>query len=517
MQTSNKVFKSFALGHWDASPRCGLRPLIQRYALLRNYAQMENPKLFISYSWSNPAHEQWVIDLANELTESGIHVILDKWDLKEGHNSVTFMEKMVTDPQITKVAIICDEVYASKADGRSGGVGTETQIISREVYENQEQGKFVAIIPEKDDHGKAYLPTYYKSRIYIDLSEPDSYADNFEKLLRWIYDKPLYKRPEIGSRPVFLDESDGISLGTTTSHKRVISAIKENKPFTSGALDEYLATFASNLEKFRITEKEGEFDDQVIDNIDKFLPYRNEAISVFVALAQYAPTEENVLKIHRFFEALIPYMSRPENINSWSEWDFDNFKFFIHELFLYAVAIFSKHERFSEVNLLLTQQYYVAGRSEYGKDTMIGYEVFQEYLRVLEHRNSRLKLNRLSLHADLLEQRSKHSGIELRYLMQADFILFMRTEIKQADYYSRWFPNTLLYVGRFHSAFEVFARASSKSYFDKMKCILGIDKPTDLNELMEEYKTNYQRLPRWQHQSFSPSHLIGHEQLATRA
>ncbi|MEQ9844044.1 SEFIR domain-containing protein [Pectobacterium brasiliense] len=127
---------------------------------------MENPKLFISYSWSNPTHEQWVIDLANELTESGIHVILDKWDLKEGHDSVAFMEKMVTDPQITKVAIICDEIYASKADGRAGGVGTETQIISREVYENQEQGKFVAIISEKIHKEKHFYPLI-TNHVYI--------------------------------------------------------------------------------------------------------------------------------------------------------------------------------------------------------------------------------------------------------------------------------------------------------------------------------------------------------------
>jgi len=478
---------------------------------------MENPKLFISYSWSSPTHEQWVIDLANELTESGVHVILDKWDLKEGHDAVAFMEKMVTDPEISKVACICDEVYASKADGRSGGVGTETQIISREVYENQEQGKFVAIIPEKDDQGKAYLPTYYKSRIYIDLSEPDNYSDNFEKLLRWIYDKPLYTRPEIGKRPSFLDESEGISLGTTATLKRAVSAIKENKPFAPGALDEYLTTFVTNLEKFRITDKEGEFDDQVIDNIEKFLPYRNEAISLFVVLSQYAPTEENVLKLHRFFEALIPYMNRPENVNRWSEGDFDNFKFIAHELFLYLIAMLIKHEKFSEVNLLLTQQYYVAGRSDYGKDTMVDYGVFREHLRSFEHRNNRLKLNRLSLHADLLEQRSKHSGIEFRYLMQADFVLFMRAEIQQTDFYSRWFPDTLLYVGRFHSAFEVFARSSSKSYFDRAKCILGIDKPSDLNELMEAYKTDRQRLPRWQFESFSPLVLLGYEQLATKA
>jgi len=349
------------------------------------------------------------------------------------------------------------------------------------------------------------------------LSEPDNYADNFEKLLRWIYDKPLYTRPEIGKRPSFLDESDGISLGTAAAHKRTISAIKENKTFASGALDEYLSTFVSNLERFRITEKEGEFDDQVVENIERFLPYRNELINLFVTLSQYAPAEENIRKIHRFFESLIPYMSRPENVNSWSEWDFDNFKFIVHEIFLYAVAIFIKHERFDEVNLLLTQQYYVTGRSDYGKDVMVGYEAFREYLPSLEHRNNRLELRRLSIHADLLEQRSKHSGIEFRYLMQADFVLFMRAEIMQSDFYTRWFPDTLLYVGRFHSAFEVFARSSSKSYFDKVKCILGINDPSDLSELMEAYKTDRQRLPRWQFESFSPSILIGYDQLATKA
>lgn len=478
---------------------------------------MENPKLFISYSWSNPTHEQWVIDLASELTESGVHVILDKWDLKEGHDAVAFMEKMVTDSEISKVAIVCDEVYAAKADGRAGGVGTETQIISREVYEHQEQDKFVAVISEKDDQGKAYLPTYYKSRIYIDLSEPDNYAENFEKLLRWVYDKPLYRRPEIGKRPSFLEEAEGISLGTTAVFKRAISAIKDSKPFASGALDEYLTNFLANLEKFRITKKEGEFDDQVVGNIEQFLPYRNEAISLFVTIAQYAPTEDNVSKLHRFFEGLIPYTNRPEHINSWSEWDFDNFKFIIHELFLYLVAIFIKSERFSAISLLLSQQYYVSGQSDYGKDAMVSYDVFRAYLKSLEHRNSRLKLNRLSLYADLLEQRSKSSGFEFRYLMQADFVLFMRAEIHQTDIYSRWFPDTLLYVGRFHSAFEVFARSSSKSYFEKAKCILGIDKPSDLDELMSVYKTDRQRLPRWQFDSFSPSVLLGYEQLATKA
>lgn len=83
------------------------------------------PKAFISYSWSSPEHEQWVVDLADELTQVGVHVVLDKFDLQEGHDTLAFMEQMVSDPDIKKVLLICDKVYAEKANGRKGGVGTE--------------------------------------------------------------------------------------------------------------------------------------------------------------------------------------------------------------------------------------------------------------------------------------------------------------------------------------------------------------------------------------------------------
>ena len=477
---------------------------------------MTAPKLFISYSWSNATHEQWVVDLATELRESGVDVILDKWDLKEGHDSVAFMEKMVTDSEIKKVAIITDETYAAKADGRAGGVGTETQIISKEVYDNQEQDKFVAIVAQKDGQGKPYLPTYYKSRIYIDLSEPDKYGENFEKLIRWIFDKPLYVKPEIGKQPAFLEKKDGVSLGTTPAHKRAVSAIRENKPYAPGALDEYLDIFSKNLERFRLQNVEGEFDDAVVESIDHFLPFRNEAIQLFHTISRYAPTEENISKLHRFFESLIPYMHRPEHIHQWSEWDFDNFKFIVHELFLYAFAILLKSEHFHQANILLNQQYYLQGNTDYGRDAMVSFIAFREHMPSLRHRNDRLKLNRLSVRADMLETRSKNSGLEFRYLMQADFILFMRAEVEGGDFFSRWWPETLLYVRRFHGPFEIFARSISKKYFDRVKCLLSIEKPEDLAILLDAYKNGKQELPRWQFDSFNPSILIGFEELAQK-
>jgi hypothetical protein len=73
-----------------------------------------NPKAFISYSWSSQEHQQWVLDLAPQLRESGVDVTIDKWDLREGHDAIQFMQKMVTDKEIKKVIMVLDRTYAEK-------------------------------------------------------------------------------------------------------------------------------------------------------------------------------------------------------------------------------------------------------------------------------------------------------------------------------------------------------------------------------------------------------------------
>jgi TIR domain len=477
---------------------------------------MTAPKLFISYSWSNVEHEQRVIDLATELRESGVDVILDKWDLKEGHDAVVFMEKMVTDPEIKKVAIICDEKYAAKADGRAGGVGTETQIISRNVYEKQDQEKFVAVVCERDENGKAYLPTYYKSRIYIDLTEEDKYAENFERLLRWIFNKPLHVKPELGNKPSFLSDDEHVSMGTSGVFKRCIDAIKNQKKNALGNFDEYCTSFIKNLERFRLSSGNVEFDDAVIKNIEEFLPARNEVIQLFVVVAQYAPEMQFIERLHRFFENLIPYMSKPQNVSHWNEMDFDNFKFIVHELFLYALAILLKYERIEQANLLLQQYYYLPGNSDYGRDVMVNFTVFRQYLRSLENRKNRLKIRRLSLRADLLKERCTGTGIDFSYILQADFIAFVRAEMESPERSKAWWPETLLFRSYSDSPFEIFARSVSKAYFDKVKVLLSIDSPTGLEPLLMSYRDGSRKVPSWEMDSFHPASLLGFERLATR-
>ncbi len=475
---------------------------------------MSGPKLFVSYSWTTPDHEAWVLNLATDLRASGIDVILDKWDLREGHDAHAFMEKMVTDPEIKKVILICDKAYVDKTDGRTGGVGTEAQIISGRIYEKQAQDKFVAIVKERDEHGAAYLPAYYRSRIYIDLSDPGTFSENFEQLLRWAYDQPLYKKPELGKKPEFLSvEESATTLATSSRLKRALDAVRNNREHAIPATAEYFRLLSEEFEKLRINREADPFDEAVVQSIESFIRYRNEALEMFASLALYADRQESRVMLHRFFEQLIPYLDRPAHISQWHEWEWDNFRFIIHELFLYAAAVLIRHERFESAAYLMSTQYYLASESNYGRSPMVSFEVFMKYMPSLKYRNDRLQLRRLSLRADFLEQRCKGLEIHFRHLMQADFILFMRSCLSQQG---RWWPETLVYSERHAGPFEVFARSRSASYFEQTKILLGVDSKQALQTLLQDLQTNPSAVPHWQYHSFSPSHLLGIDDLATQ-
>lgn len=135
----------------------------------------EPPNVFLSYSWTTPDHEAWVLQLANDLSEGGVHPVLDKWDLREGEDPAQFMERMVNDPNIHKVILICDKKYKEKADARTGGAGTEAQIISPALYGigEKKNTKFVAVLAEKDENGRGFvLPTMAVAFILTSVMNP---------------------------------------------------------------------------------------------------------------------------------------------------------------------------------------------------------------------------------------------------------------------------------------------------------------------------------------------------------
>ncbi len=475
-----------------------------------------HPKLFISYSWSSDAHVEWVVKLASELVDSGVEVILDKWDLSEGQDAITFMEKMVTDPEIKKVIMICDKTYAEKTDAKSGGVGTEAQIISPKIYAETDQNKFVAILKERDEGGEPYLPTYYQSRVYIDLSDPANYSQNFEQLLRWIYDKPLYIKPEVGEPPAYLDDNaNPIRLRTTPLYRRAINSITDGKDTADGAIEEYLTSLAGELEKFRIDHDGDQMPKYVRENIEAFIPYRNEAIQVFNAISLYRDTDTCRQSIQRFFEAILPYQEKPEGVVSHRRWDFDNFRFIVHELFLYLISFFISREKFPSAEYFLASPYYLPGRTDHGNDAMVTYVEFRHHMSSLSGEDEQHQKVPGFHRASLLRERCNDSILPFKALMQSDFVLFLRQHLLNIDTFSYWWPETLVFTDHFPRPFEVFSRSSSNKYFSTVQQLIGANSKDHIEQVLEEFESGERQLPKWGYNKLQVRQLLNFDRLCS--
>ncbi|MFP5426389.1 MAG: SEFIR domain-containing protein [Gammaproteobacteria bacterium] len=471
---------------------------------------MKNPKVFISYSWSSQTHERWVLELAENLMAVGIEVVLDKWDLKPGHDAVEFMEKMVHDPSIDKVLVVCDEAYSNKADGRHGGVGTETQIISKRIYENTNQERFIAVIAEKDEQGKAYTPIFYHSRLYIDLSSPDIYSEGLEELVRTIYNQPQHKKPQLGRKPEYLLNEIAINLGTTPFAKRANSAIRESKPHAAAALEEYLTTFSSNMERIRIVKDDSIlFDEQVYNNITEFNSARNELLQTVTYAVKYMDQHECTEHLHRFLESLLKYQDVPEGAHRWQDSDFDNYRFIVHEIFLYFIAIALKNNKLEIACSLLDKHYYV--KNKRSESYLAGFESFYKECSTLEARNKRLNLNMLSYSATVTKDFNKTSGVDFATLMQTDFLLFLRSQLHS----SFWWPKTLVYLENYAGAFEIFTRSASTQYFENLKRILNITNKERLETFIAENQCRSPRYYGFNGWSFDWGRLLNIQELAT--
>jgi formylglycine-generating enzyme required for sulfatase activity len=161
---------------------------------------MEFPRCFISYSWDSDQHREWVRKLATRLRACGVDAILDQFHCAPGTDLTKFMEKSVRESSY--VILVCTPNFCIKADAGVGGVGYEKAIVTGELFHGEAQEtKFVPVL--REGNAKESLPSYLKSRLFIDFREDDQFEVRLEELLRHFHGKPLYPLPPIGPIPDF--------------------------------------------------------------------------------------------------------------------------------------------------------------------------------------------------------------------------------------------------------------------------------------------------------------------------
>lgn len=449
------------------------------------------PKVFVSYRWTSPQHEEWVLRLATSLRSDGVDLILDKWHLNEGQDTLAFMEQMVSDPAMAKVLLICDQAYVERANSREGGVGTEAQIVSASVYKQTDQNKFAAVVTELDAEGRPYLPLYMSTRLYFDMSTDDAEAQNYDKILRWIFGKPFHAVPPIGEVPQFLETTYATGSSIVRTARRSSQSVSVTQ--VSSQASEILGMVAEESKSFiqNLTSKPNP-EELALEGMRATFPVLENVNSAIRDLVKIGSDKE-IEEIHSFFEALLKFWDfTPVNV-AYTRIDTDAYQYFAHDAFVSFVAIAMQERNFGFVADVLSVPLFKP-KSDGNTGEPVNYIEFRPYLQSLENRNRNLNLRRVSPHSDLLFEHHEHSRVPFNSFMEADLTLYIRSIIAPS---LPWYPITSVHMAHTYGAFPSYARATSTKYYQKLQPLLLNVSADELRRLIAQAKplrTDYREL-----------------------
>jgi len=423
------------------------------------------------------------------MVSDGVDVILDVWNLKEGNDKYAFMEQMVTDESVTHVLIFSDSEYAAKADTRKAGVGTESQIISREVYSKVRQSKFIPVVCEFDGSGEPFLPTFLKSCIWIDFSSSEAANENWEQLIRLLYGKPAHEKPNLGKPPSYVTENIAVPASPAIAKYAALrQAILHEKRGLKLYRQDFLDACYEYADAMRVRERPDveNMGERVLEDCGKLKLVRDHIVDWVLLESGANPSEEFGEMLITVLEQLLELKSRPSEVNAWNDAWFDAHRVFVYEAFLYIIAALLKNGSFAILHLVFTNHYLLPETEKHGANQFSTFEAFYGYsdaLQVLASAGKKL----CAPAAELIKRQADRTDLPFVEVMQAELLVLLMSFIIDSGW---WYPQTLHYSSC-AGAFPFFVRAAQHRHFQKLAQITGIG---SADKLREAVKAGHQRL-----------------------
>lgn len=152
------------------------------------------PKVFISYSWDDDIHKEWVRTFASRLRADGVDARLDTWHTGPGDNTPEFMDREVRESDF--VLCICTPRYKERSDNRIGGVGFEGGLLTSDYFANRNQRKFIPIL--RTGEWKHSAPSWLIGTYFVDLGGDPFSEKNYRELLATLRNE-REQEPPIGN------------------------------------------------------------------------------------------------------------------------------------------------------------------------------------------------------------------------------------------------------------------------------------------------------------------------------
>jgi len=194
--------------YWSKVPE-DMRPDIKYF--LENIALA--PRVFISYSHDSQQHKAWVLKLATHLSQAGIDIVFDQWDIEPGSDVALFMEQGIE--KSDRVVLVITEKYVEKTKRNDSGTGYERMIITGQLAQELDTHKFIPIT--RQTLGKIKLPVFLGNRLYVDFSDDELFEDSCHRLLRTLHGEPEVARPSVGPNPFLKQRHEAAQQSTHSS------------------------------------------------------------------------------------------------------------------------------------------------------------------------------------------------------------------------------------------------------------------------------------------------------------
>lgn len=237
----------------------------------------------------------------------------------------------------------------------------------------------------------------------------------------------------------------------------------------------------------------GVLDELLIQAIEQ----TKELMMKFARLAEAIATMNNVeaaLALYKGFERILERYNLLRGFSgSYREVDFDFYKFMGHELFVTFFSFLIRDSRWELIADLLEEDIYIENpwQGRYGYEpSFVSFTYVSQDVKLLRYRNDRLQLHRLSLHADILNDRHTVGElakvVPMQQFIDADCFLFLRSECQEVEasgWLKSWRSWSTLYM---EQAPRYLLEAKRTKYAQQLLRPLGVEKIETLRVRIDE-------------------------------
>ncbi|MEN2775577.1 hypothetical protein ABCY62_11140 [Acetivibrio clariflavus] len=332
-------------------------------------------------------------------------------------------------------------------------------------------------------YGNPYLPTYIKSRIYIDLSVKDNYEVEYEKLIRNIFNKPLYRKPALGSKSEWL-ENEKVDLSSIRDLIKQTRNYTGDNPIKAGFLmrrcvDEFMHALMAYVPSDKKL-----YDEALLIQIDEMKTLRDLFIEYVEALI-YADLDVITIipmMFEQFYNAT--HAGDEKNINSINT---EFYNFFIWELFICITSILLYYELYEELYKILNHTYFLRELPYTKSVNAFNFVKFRTYFRTIEEvckpKSEQPRLYTLAGEKHL--KRENKPIITKTSLATSDALLFQLSLVfdlvnDRGDY---WFP-TVYYAVSVPQ--PIWVKLQSRSYCKNIMPLFGVSTIEELKNIISK-------------------------------